>query len=61
MNTYRVTVEQLQRQVYEVDATSEDEAMDKWMWDGSYVYEDAETPDISIELNGGEEASEEVV
>ena len=71
MNTYTVKVEQLLSRHYEIEeATSEDEAMDEALkkhhrdtckWDPSYIAEFDEMPDVSIELNGGEEANEEDV
>ena len=59
MNTYTVKVEQLLRRRYEIEATSEDEAIDEalnkyQMGDDSYLYDDDEIPGVSIELNGGE-------
>ena len=50
MYTYTVKVEQLQRRVYEIKANAEYEVLHRLKLDDSYIYEDDETPDISIEL-----------
>ena len=62
MNTYTIKAEETQTLVYEIEATSKEEAMDKWRGDGSFLYtEDHSLVFDSIELNDGEEANEEDV